>query len=166
MHGINGITDLGNLNDVVSALPLRRSDLGIALNHRNHIAANSVGNLDKHQSDWPTTDHGDSIANLHSRLMQATQYASQRFDHGSILIADGVGNAEHVALDDPAGHANVLGIGAVIEQQVFAKVLLMLGAVEAAPARCRIQSNDPGAFLKILDSRSNLFDDSGQFVSK
>ena len=42
---------------------------------------------------------------------------------------------QHVDINDAARHANVLGIGAVVKEQVFAKIFLMARAEETGLTR-------------------------------
>ena len=57
------------------------------------------------------------------RLFQAAQHAGQRLDQRGILIAHCVGNLVRVALDDARRDADILRVGAVVEQQVLAEIL-------------------------------------------
>ena len=111
--------------------------LGIALHHGNHIAADGLGHLHEHQADRASADHGDRVADLYAGFVQAAQHASQRLGHGCIFETNIRRNRQHVGFDDAPRNANVFRIGAVVEKQIFAKIFLVLGAVEAHAGRAR-----------------------------
>ena len=111
-------------------------------------------------------DDGDGVADLNPGLVQSTQHAGQRFDHSRFFVGNIGGNRQHVGFNNAARNANVFGIGAVIEQQVFAEIFLMLGAVEAHLAGRGIQRHHPHAFFEAAHSVPDFFNHAGQFVSE
>jgi len=64
------------------------------------------------------------------------------------------------------GTANVFGVGSVVKEEVFAKIFLVLGAVEAHLARGGVEGDDAHAFLEAVDAGADFLDDSGQFVTE
>ena len=72
--------------------------------------------------------------------------------------------ASMLALNNAPRNADVFGIGAVIEQQVFAEIFLVLGAVEAHLAGRGVQRHHPHALLEAAHARPDFFDHAGQFV--
>ena len=85
----------------------------------------------EHQADGSQADDRDVVAGPHVGLFQAAQHAGQRFDQRRILIADVRRNLVRIALDDAGRNADVLGVGAVVEQQILAEVLQAAAAIEA-----------------------------------
>ena len=61
---------------------------------------------------------------------------------------------------------NVLGVGPVIEKQVFAKIFLVFGTIETHAAGRGVQRHHAHALLEALDVGPDLFDDTCQFVAK
>jgi hypothetical protein len=98
--------------------------------------------------------------------MESAQDAGERLSHGGIFETDVGRNDEHVGFDDAAGDANVFGLGSVVEEEIFAEVLLMLGAVEAHLARGGVEGDDAHALLESVDTGANFLDDSGEFVAE
>ena len=105
---------------------LRGLNLTITLHHRNHVAANRLGNLHKHQSDGTASNDGNRVANLDTCLVKTTKHAGQGLNHRRFLVADVRRDRQHVDLDDAPRNSNVFRISPVVEQQVFAKIGLML----------------------------------------
>ncbi len=138
--------------------------LRVALHHRDHIAADGLGHLHKHQPDWPAADDGDGVADFDAGFMQSAQHAGQGLDHGRLFVAHIRRHGQHVGFNDAARDLDVLGVGAVVEQQILAQVLLMLGAVVAHLAGRGIQRHHPHALLESAHARADLLDHSRQFV--
>jgi hypothetical protein len=99
-------------------------------------------------------------------MVQAAKDAGQRLGHRSLFDTDAWRDNQHVGIDDAARNPNVFGVSAVVEQEIFAEVLLMFGAVEAHLARRGIQGDDAHAFLESVDTGSYFLDDSGQFMAE
>ena len=112
----------------------------------------------------PPPENGHRISDFYSGLMQAAQHAGQRFGHGRIFESYVRGDHEHVGFNDATWHANVFGVSAIVEQEILAKVLLMLGAVEAHLAGCGIECDNAHALLKAVDALTDFFDHSSQFM--
>ena len=100
---------------------------------RDHAAAVELGQFDEHQSDRTQADNRHRVAGARSRFLQAAHHARQRFDQRRVLIAHFVGNQVGIALHDAGRNANVLGVGAVVEQQVLAEILEAPVAEETLP---------------------------------
>src|ERR1022692_204162 len=164
--GFDDVLNLGGLNDFVGAHVLGGNDLLVALDDGDHVAADGTGYLDEHQADGAAADDADGVADFHSGLMQAAQHAGQGLSHGSIFKADVGRDDEHVGFDNAARHADVFRVGSVIEEQIFAEIFLVLGAVEAHLAGGGIQGHDLHALLETVDALADFLDDSGQFVAE
>ena len=148
----------------MGTLALGRHHLGIALHNRNHVAADRVRHLDKHQPNRTTADHGHRIADFDSGLVQTAQHTSQGFHHRRILVAHIVGDGQHIGFDNAARNANIFSIGAIVEQQVFAEILLMFLAEETDAAGSRVEGDDSLPFLELANSRSDFVDRPRQLV--
>ncbi len=83
-----------------------------------------------------------------------------------MLEGDGVGDAEGVFFDDARGDADVLGVGAVVEEQVVAEVLLVVAAEEAGVAGRGVEREDAVADGERGDAFADLDDGSGEFVAE
>ena len=157
---------LGGLNDFVRAHVLGGFDLAVALDDGDHVAADGAGDLNEHEADGASAEDGDGVADLDAGFVQSAQHAGQRLGHGRVFDADVGRNDQHVGFNDAAGHANVFGVGTVVEEEIFAEVLLMLGAVEAHLAGGGVEGDDAHALLEAVDSGADFLDDSGQFVAE
>ena len=164
--GVDYIGNFGGLNNFVRAHVFGGFDLAVALDDRNYVAADSASYLYEHEADGSAAENGDGIADLDSGFVQSAQDAGQRFGHGGVFYADVGRNDQHVGFDNAARHADVFGVGAVVEEQVFAKIFLMFGAVKAHLARGGVERDDAHALLEAVDAGADFFDDSGQFVAE
>ncbi len=138
----------------------------VAFDDGDDVAADGAGHLHEHQSDGAAADDGDGIADFDAGFMKPAQNAGQRLSHGGVFETDVWRNDQHVGFDDAARNANVFGVGSVVEEQVFAKIFLVLGAVEAHLARRGIQRDYLHALLEAMNAFADFFDDSGQLVAK
>ena len=104
---------------------------------------------------------------LNARFVNAAQNAGQRLGHGRIHKRDAFGNFEHVLANDSAGNANVFGIRAIVEEQIFAEIRLALAAEEARVARRRIRGQHAHALVHAAVHRAALlFDHARQLMSE
>ena len=99
--------------------------------------------------------------------MNSTKHAGQGFGQRGALIVHRVRHFQHIFHDDAAGDAHVIGVGAVVEQQVVAKIFLATAAVIAAQTRRGIRGDnahaDPPAWIHPLADGRDLAD---QLVAK
>src|ERR1700675_343611 len=123
------------MNHVMRAHLAGSFDLCLTLYHRNDVASHRLRYVNKHQSDRPCSDDRDGVPDFNLSLMESTQHACQRLDHGRFLKTHVRRDSQHVEINNPSWHANVFRGGAIIEQQVFAKIFLMARAVETRLAR-------------------------------
>jgi len=70
------------------------------------------------------------------------------------------GNVHGVLLDDARGDADVFGIGSVVEEQIFAEILLAALAEVALAAGRGVDGHDSIADGEAGDACSDLGDDS------
>src|SRR5579864_3959432 len=164
--GFHHVRNFGGLNNFVCTHVFGGIHLAVALDDGNHVAADSTGHLHKHEADGAAAEDGDGVTDLDSRFVQTAQHAGQRLGHGGILHAHVGRDDQHVRFNDAAGYANVFRIGAIVEEQIFAEVLLMLGAVKAHLARGRVEGDDSHALFEAINSCTYFLDDAGQFVAE
>ena len=92
----------------------------------------------KFQADRAAADHHHRIARPDARLVNSAQHARQRLHHGRVDERNA--RREFRACSRRTirpGNANVFGVSAVIEQQIFAQVRLALAAIEALDCTAR-----------------------------
>src|SRR5580698_11499672 len=75
-----------------------------------------------------------------------------------------IGHTQGVLGDDPSGDANVLRVGAVVEQQVIAEIFLPTLAEVALAARSRVQSDNAVAGRKVRYSCTGLNHRAGKLM--
>ena len=105
------------------------------------------------------TDSG--VAGAHFHFVNAAQHAGQRFDQRGALVVDRVRHFQHIFGDDAPGYAHVLGIRAIVEQEIFAKIFLAAAAMIAAEARRGVCRNHANAQAP---ARVNAFADRDHFA--
>ena len=164
--GFDDILNFGGLNDFVSTHVLGGDDLLVTLNHGDYVATDGAGDLNEHEADGAAADDGNGVADFDSGFVQAAENAGQRLGHRRILKADVGRDDQHVGFNDAAGDADVFGVGSVVEEQIFAEIFLVLGAVEAHLAGGGVEGDDLHALLEAVDAFADFLDDSGQFVAK
>ena len=99
--------------------------------------------------------------------MDSAKHAGQGFGQRGTLVVHRVRHFQHVFHDDAAGDTHVVRVGAVVEQQVVAKIFLATAAMIAAQARRGIRGNNahanPPARIHPLAQGHDFAD---QFVAK
>ena len=145
---------------------LAATDLLVALHHRDDIATDGASHLDEHESDGAAADDGHGVADLDTGLVQAAQHASQGLGHGGIFKGDVRRNDQHVGFDNAPRHADIFGVGTVVEEQIFAEIFLVLGAVEAHLAGRGIERHHAHTLLEAVHAFANFLDDAGQFMAE
>jgi hypothetical protein len=113
------------MHDIVRAHAAGVSYLGLALDHGDHVATHGLRDVYEHKADRAASDNGDGVTDFNSGFVKTAQHAGQRFDHGSFFKTDVGRDNKRVQVDDAARDADVFGICAVVEQQVFAEIFLM-----------------------------------------
>jgi hypothetical protein len=95
--------------------------------------------------------------------MNAAQDARERLDKRSTAVIDGVRHLEHVFHHDAAGDAEILGVGAIVEEQVFAEIFLAATTMETTQARRGISGDytlaDAPAGVNTLAQSCDFADD-------
>ena len=101
---------------------------------------------------------------MRARIFKPVHRAGQRLGQRGMLQRNVIGNTERVLGDDARRNANEFGIGAVVEQQVVAEVLLAALAEVALPAGRGVERHDAVAGRKSVDSLAGLDHRAGQLV--
>src|SRR5581483_11816987 len=96
----------------------------------------------------------------------STEDTRHRLRHRRFFEADGIGNGEHIGFNDAAGNADVFRVRAVVEQQVFAEILLVFRTVEAHLEGSGDQRHHAHALLEAAHVGTDFLDDSGEFVTE
>lgn len=99
------------------------------------LTPESLGYVHEHEADGPGSDHDHRIAGPGATLFQAADDAGKRFGEGGMLEWDTVRDPEGIFFDDTGGNFDVFGVGAVVEEKIFAEVLLIVLAEETGVAR-------------------------------
>jgi hypothetical protein len=120
----------------------------------------------EHEADGAGTDDDHGVAGTGSALFEAADDAGKRFGEGGVLEGDTVGDEEGVLFDDAGGDADVLGVGAVVEEEVFAEILLAMGAEETDVAGSGVEGYDAVAFAEGVDSGADFGDYAGELVTE
>src|SRR5262249_19637960 len=152
------------MHNVMRTHAARRLDLALALDHCYHVASHGLSNMHEHEPDGPSSDYSHGVADLHSRLMQSAKHASQGLNHRSFLTTHMSRYGQHVDISGSARDADVFCISSVVDEAVFAKMLVVGRAVKTALAGARVQRNHPRALLEAAYARPNFFNDAGEFM--
>ena len=144
----------------------RRLHLSVVLDDGDYLASSQRGDVENHQPQRAAADHRYCVASMGTRVFKPVDSAGQRFCKRRVLQGNVIGNTQGVFCHDARRDANELGVGAVIEKQVVAKILLTAPAKITFTAGCRIQRHDAIAGSELSDSFSSLNYGSGKLVSK
>ncbi len=125
-----------------------------------------AGDLNEHEADGSTAENCHGVADLHPGFMETAENAGQRFRHRRIFKGHVGRDDQHVGFDDALRDPNVFCVGAIIEEEIFAEIFLMLGAVEAHLARSGVQGYDAHALLETIDPGADFLNYAGQFVAE
>ena len=104
------------------------------------------------QADGAGADDDHGVAGAGAGLFEATDDAGERLGEGGVLEAGLAGMAQGIFLDDAGGDADVFGVGAVVEEEVFAEVLLAVAAEEAGVAGGGVEGHDAVADGEVGDA--------------
>ena len=110
----------------------------------------------KHHAQRAAADDGDGVALARVAIFNAVDGAGQRLGERGVLQRDAVGNAKRVFGDDARGNADVLGVCAVVEEQIVAEIFLVAQAEVADAARRGVERHDVIARSKLGDIFAGL----------
>jgi hypothetical protein len=91
---------------------------------------------------------------------------SQRFGESRVLKRHVIGNMQGVFGDDARRNADELGVGAIIEEQVVAKILLSAFAEIALTAGGGVERDDAVTRAKFSDASAGLNHGTGKLMSE
>ena len=151
-------------NQVVRARRCRAIELRLAPAHRDHAAAVEFRQLHEHQPDRPQADNRHGVARQRRRFFETADHARQRLHQRRVLVPHALGNYVGIALHDARWNFNVLGVRAVIEKQIFAKILQAAMAEETLSAGRRIGRHHPLPDRKLRHALAERHDIPRQFV--
>src|SRR5262249_50747479 len=117
-------------------------------------------------SDGTAADYRHRVTDFHPGFVQPPEYAGQGFDHGRFFEGHVRRNHNRVQIDNSSRDADVLRVGAIVEQEIFAKILLMTGAVKAGLAWGGIKCDNAHAFTKSAYAWTRLLDGASEFVTE
>jgi hypothetical protein len=86
----------------------------------------------EHQADGSEAHDGDRVTRLKVTFMQTTQHASKRLYESSVFIRELGGYGVGIGSNDAFRQTHELSVRSVIEQEIFAEVLLIVPAEEAS----------------------------------
>src|SRR5580704_1040463 len=166
-HQSDRILDLCGIKSGNRAEAFSSTHLALALPDGNYAHSPTRENAYKFQSDWSTPDHDNCVAGVYSHFVNAAQDARERFGHGGVDEGNVIRNQQHVLAHDSSGDANIFGVGAIVKQQIFAKIRLAFAAVEASVARRGIRRHHAHAFTEAAISGASLqFNHASQLVTE
>jgi hypothetical protein len=106
------------------------------------------GQANEHQADGSETHDGDRVTRLKITFMQTAQHTSKRLYESSIFIRELGGYGVGVGSNDAFRQTHELSVRSVIEQEIFAEVLLIVPAEEASVARGGVGRYDPLSYAE------------------
>jgi len=162
----DGVGDVRDAEDLLGAKVTRRGDLVFALDHGNDAEAEERGSVDEEQADGAGAEDDDGLAGMSARLFEAADDAGKGFGEGCVFERDGFGNLEGILFDDACRDAKELGVGAVVEEEVVAEVLLVVAAEETGVARRGVEGKHTVAESKSGSAVADLDDGSGELVAE
>jgi hypothetical protein len=122
--------------------------------------------MDKHEAygTCPYDDH--CVAEVSVGLFEPSDNAGQRFRKSGVLEWDVCRNNERILLNDAGRDSDVLCVGTVVEEDVFAEILLILLAEVAGVTGSGVERDDSISKLKAGHTFANTVNCSGDLMSK
>src|SRR5215472_4121214 len=134
-HGGNNVWYLVYVDRDDGSETARHIERGGAPGDGDNPDAAAGKHANKLQPNRAAANYNRGIARAHFHLMNPAKHAGKRLGKRSALIIHGMRDFEHVFHGDAARNAHVLGISAIVEEQIVAKILLATAAVVATQAR-------------------------------
>ena len=129
-HSSHGIGYFFGHNHAVGSQPQRFFRLHTPAGHSDDTRAAQFCQTDEHGSDGAHANHRHRIAGPHLGVFHAFHDTGEWFGQGGIAVIQMRGNQKGIELDDATWNANILRIGAVVEEQVFAQIQASAPAIE------------------------------------
>ena len=115
-----------DVDDAGCAEELCGGDLVFALDDGDDVDAGDLGDVHEHEADGAGADDDHGVAGLGSAFLEAADDAGEGLGEGGVFEGDVVGDEEGVLFDDAGGDADVFGVGAVVEEEILAEILLAM----------------------------------------
>ena len=144
----------------------RSLHLPVVFDDGDHVAASQRGYMKNHQSQRAAADNGHRVAGMRVRVFKAMHRACQRLSERRVLQRHVVWDVKGILGHDASRNANELGVGAVVEEQIVAEVLLAASAEIALTAGGGIERDYAVAGNKARDSLAGLDNGSRQLMAK
>jgi hypothetical protein len=122
--------------------------------------------MHKHQSNGTGADDHHGVAGSSCCLFEATDDTGERLRQGSILQGNPIWDQQGILLNDTCRNTNVLGVGAIVEEKIFAEILLTAKAEETPVAGGGVQSDDAIPLTEVGYARTYLGNGTGDLVAK
>jgi hypothetical protein len=107
------------------------------------------GKANEHQANGSEAHDGDGVTRLKVTFMQTAQHASKRLYESSVFIRELAGYGVGVGSNDAFRQTHELSVRSVIEQEIFAEVLLIVPAEEASVAGSGVGRYNPLSYAKL-----------------
>ncbi len=162
----DGFANAAGLNDVSGAELARGFNLAVVLDDGDDFATGERGDVEHHEAERAAADDGDGVAGMGAGIFESMDGAGERLSERGVLQRNVVGNVKRVLGDDARGDADELSVGAVVEEQIVAEILLAVLAEVTLAAGSGIQRHHAAAVGETFNSLACLDDGSGQLVAE
>ena len=133
----DGLANGGGLHDMRGAELPRRFNLAVVLDDGDGFKTGQRGDVKNHEAQRAAANDGDDIALARMGVLESVHGAGQRLSERGVLEGDILRNDERVLGDDARGNLDELSVGAVVEEQIVAKILLAAQAEISTGRRAR-----------------------------
>jgi hypothetical protein len=120
--------------------------------------------VNEEQADRASAEDDGGLPGAGVGLFQTAYYAGQGLSERGVLKRHRFGNPQGVLLDNARGDTDEFGVCTVVEEQIVAKILLVIAAEEAVVAGRGVEWNNPIADGEGSDAVSNLLDGSSELM--
>ncbi len=152
--------------DLARAKSQGQRPLILVLDYGDDMDSIELSDVHEHETDGARANDYHRISGASAGLFQTADNAGQRLSERGVLEWNSVGHEQGVLLDDARGDAHVLGIRAVVEDQVLAQILLALPAPEAEVAGGGVQRHHAVSDVEAGHAGARFDDLSGELVAK
>jgi hypothetical protein len=158
--------DVGEMKDLLRPEEPSGSDLIRAFDHGDDMDTRELRGVHEHEAYGAGTENDHGVSRTGGSLLKAAYNAGERLSERGVFEGDVVWDVEGVLLNDARGDADVLGVGAVVEEEIFAEVLLVAGAEEAGVAGRRVEGDDAVSRAEATNAGASLHHSPGEFVAE
>src|SRR5215469_269950 len=166
-HGGNNVWYLVYVDRDDGSETARHIERGGAPGDGDNPDAAAGKHANKLQPNRAAANYNRGIASAHFHFVNAPKHAGKRLGKRSALIIHRMRHFEHVFHGDAAGNAHVLGVSAVVEEQIVAEVFLAASAVVTEQAGCGIRGDHTHSDAPTrVDALAGGDDVANQFMAK